>query len=96
MNAHLLGDAFMGTSNRPNPFGTAPRSGDVFRSCAREILQLTAENARLTEELARARVRNQDLTQSAELWIRLYEAQLARANGLARQTAALRMESPRS
>lgn len=86
----------MGTSNRPNPFSTAPWSGDVLRSCSREILQLSSENARLTEELARARVRNQDLMQSAEIWIRLYETQLARANRLAGQAAATATEGSRS
>lgn len=72
----------MGTANRTNaPAAALPRLGDPHRSCYREILRLSSQNARLSEELARARSRHQDLIQSAEIWIRLYEAQLARANG---------------
>jgi hypothetical protein len=47
--------------------------------CCQEIHTLTIENRRLRDELARARARQDDLTQSAEIWIRLYEAHLARA-----------------
>ena len=42
-------------------------------------MRLTNENARLANELTRARAVNEDLTRSAWIWIRLYEAQLARA-----------------
>ena len=34
----------------------------------------------LTEELSRVRQENQDLRQAADIWIRLYERQLTRAN----------------
>ncbi|HTM24387.1 MAG TPA: hypothetical protein VL225_04285 [Vicinamibacterales bacterium] len=57
----------------------ARRPGDEHRSCYREILRLSSENCRLLEELARVRARHEDLIRSAEIWIRLYEAHLARA-----------------
>ena len=86
----------MGTPNRPTTAGTAPRPADVHRSCCREILRLSSENARLTEELARTRARHEDLTRSAEIWIRLYETHLAQANRAAGRPAAAAMEAPRS
>jgi uncharacterized membrane protein YccC len=43
-------------------------------------LQLARENIRLLEENERLRRENQDLEASAEIWIRLYEAALARAS----------------
>jgi hypothetical protein len=46
----------------------------------RELLKLDAENARLAEEIKRLRDENQDLRDSAAIWIRLYERQLGRAN----------------
>jgi hypothetical protein len=45
------------------------------------ILTLTRENARLAEENHRLRQQYQDLAASTEIWIRLYEAALHRANG---------------
>ena len=45
------------------------------------ILTLTRENARLAEENHRLRLQYQDLAASTEIWIRLYEAALHRANG---------------
>lgn len=42
-------------------------------------VQLARENIRLLEENDRLRRENQDLAASAEIWIRLYEAALARA-----------------
>lgn len=41
---------------------------------------LARQVARLTEELSRVRQENQDLRQAADIWIRLYERQLTRAN----------------
>jgi hypothetical protein len=81
MNArYLSADAFETFSNRLNPAGPATtRSFGDHRACCREILRLTGENARLADELARARVTNEDLLRSTEIWIRLYEAQLGRA-----------------
>ena len=42
-------------------------------------VQLARENMRLLEENERLRSENADLAASAEIWIRLYEAALARA-----------------
>lgn len=53
----------------------ASRRGEQDR-----MLQLARENARLSEENAQLRRRSQDLAASAEMWIQLYEAALARAN----------------
>jgi hypothetical protein len=41
------------------------------------------ENARLRRELDRLQEENDDLRKSADIWIRLYERQLARAKMLA-------------
>jgi len=46
------------------------------------ILTLTRENARLAEENSKLRQQFQDLTASTDIWIRLYEAALERANGV--------------
>jgi hypothetical protein len=43
-------------------------------------VELARENMRLLEENERLRQENADLAGSAEVWIRLYEAALARAN----------------
>ena len=43
-------------------------------------VELARENMRLLEENERLRQENTDLAGSAEMWIRLYEAALARAN----------------
>ena len=43
-------------------------------------VQLVRENAHLAEENERLRCENASLAASAEMWIRLYEAALARAN----------------
>ncbi len=51
------------------------------------ILTLTRENARLAEENHRLRQQYQDLAASTEIWIRLYEAALHRANGTAAMPA---------
>ena len=50
----------------------------------RELVRLDAENARLADEIKRLRDENQDLRDSAEIWIRLYERQLGRANDATR------------
>jgi hypothetical protein len=46
----------------------------------RERDDLRAENARLAAEVERLRQDNKALRESAEIWIRLYENQLSRAN----------------
>jgi hypothetical protein len=45
------------------------------------ILTLTRENARLAEENNKLRQQLQDLSASTDIWIRLYEKALDRANG---------------
>ena len=45
------------------------------------ILTLTRENARLADENNRLHQQYQDLLASTDIWIRLYEAALDRANG---------------
>ena len=54
------------------------RALEEHRACRREIQRLTMENARLAVELERLRGLHDDLRGSAEIWIRLYEAQLGR------------------
>jgi hypothetical protein len=49
-------------------------------SLRRDRERLSAENARLSHEIERLRQENQDLRAAAEIWIRLYENQLSRAN----------------
>ena len=46
------------------------------------LVTLTRENARLAEENHRLHQRYQDLAASTDIWIRLYEAALDRANGV--------------
>lgn len=55
------------------------------------ILTLTRENARLAEENHRLHQQYQDLSASTEIWIRLYEAALERAQGV---VGALPAQSP--
>ena len=45
------------------------------------LLTLTRENARLADENHRLHQQYQDLLASTDIWIRLYEAALDRANG---------------
>ena len=52
-----------------------PKVDDQIRA-----VELARENMRLLEENERLRQENADLAGSAEMWIRLYEAALARAN----------------
>jgi hypothetical protein len=54
------------------------RALEEHRACRREIQRLVMENARLAVELERLRGLHDDLRGSAEIWIRLYEAQLGR------------------
>lgn len=64
-------------------------------ACRKEIQRLTSENGRLRQELATARMRQEDLANSAEIWIRLYEAHLARARNRGMSCTTL-PELPRS
>jgi hypothetical protein len=93
MNAHVMGDAVMPSSHSSNAVrATALRPEDTHQSCRREILRLTTENARLSDELARIRARHEDLTRSAEIWINLYETYVALAKRSAARSAAVSME----
>ena len=98
MNAsHHVGEAFDRTSNRSNTPGAAmPKSLGTHRACCREILRLTNENARLADELVRARATTEDLTKSTDIWIRLYEALLARARRSQTQASPPSTEVSRS
>jgi hypothetical protein len=55
---------------------------EEHRACRREIQRLNMENGRLARELEQLRGLNDDLRGSAEIWIRLYEAQLSRSRRL--------------
>jgi hypothetical protein len=57
-----------------------------IRRLSEHELRLAQENARLTEENRRLRVVCDDLAASSELWIRLYEAALARQSIDSRNT----------
>lgn len=58
------------------------RQGDTIQQLRKRYSEVTALAARLVEECRRLRADNDDLRGSAEIWIRLYERQLDRANGL--------------
>jgi hypothetical protein len=53
------------------------------------MARLARENVRLTEENARLQQQYEALSASAEVWIRLYEAALDRANACAAQCQEL-------
>lgn len=69
----------MGMPKPTNVAAVLPSVG-LHHSCCREILRLNNENARLAGELAEIRAQHEDLTRSAEIWIKLYETYLALAN----------------
>jgi hypothetical protein len=66
-------------SKHPSLGAAALPAVGLHHSCCREILRLNAENNRLHDELTRIRAQHDDLTKSAEIWIRLYETYLALA-----------------
>lgn len=83
MNAlHLVGAKVRTTKASGGGAAAIERVLDEHRACRREIQRLTIENARLTGELERLRAAHDDLRGSAEVWIRLYEAQLQRTRTL--------------
>ncbi len=92
-----LEDAVAGISNRSNWVRSATmtslRDHQAYR---REIERLTRENARLADELTRVRSLHEDLTTSAGIWIRLYEAHLSRAREPEMQGSLTSMELLRS
>lgn len=71
-------------ATRPVPGGRARVDNDA------RCFFLERENAYLTQNNARLRLELQDLEASANAWIRLYEAALARANEAAAECARLR------
>jgi predicted RNase H-like nuclease (RuvC/YqgF family) len=84
MNAlHLVGDTAVGTIKPPSGAKAAMQQAlEEHRACRREIQRLNMENWRLASELEQLRALNNDLKGSAEIWIRLYEAQLSRTRRL--------------
>jgi hypothetical protein len=54
-----------------------------------ELERLSQEMLELRTEIARLRQDNQDLRESAKIWIRLCDSQLARANGAVAELAAV-------
>jgi hypothetical protein len=84
MNAfHLVGDTAVGTIKPPSGVKAAMQQAlEEHRACRREIQRLNMENWRLANELEQLRALNNDLKGSAEIWIRLYEAQLSRTRCL--------------
>jgi len=98
MNAtYFLGDAVVGTPNRTKGTAVAaPPLVGLHHSCCREILRMAEENARLRDELADIRGQFEDLTKSAEIWIRLYETYSALATRRAAELAAVTDSSSQS
>ena len=72
--------------------GFEPRLANVHARPNEDIrsLRLARENACLLLDNTRLRVEYEQLLSSTEIWIRLYEAALARANAAARECALLR------
>jgi hypothetical protein len=95
MNAiQLVGDTVVGTIKPPSGAGAAmQRALEEHRACRREIQRLNMENWRLASELEQLRALNNDLKGSAEIWIRLYEAQLSRTRCLEVRAAGAMGES---
>jgi predicted RNase H-like nuclease (RuvC/YqgF family) len=95
MNAfQLVGDTVVGTINPPSGVRAAMQAAlEEHRACRREIQRLNMENGRLASELEQLRALNDDLRGSAEIWIRLYEAQLTRTRRLEQNDAAAGSES---
>jgi hypothetical protein len=67
--------------------GPLPRRQEGADSMRRRYSELTRLAARLVDECRRLRCDNDDLRGSAEIWIRLYERQLERANALEKTPA---------
>jgi hypothetical protein len=84
MNAsYTAGDVVVDTPKlSTNVSAAIKRALEEHSACRSEIQRLAIENARLSAELARARARNDDLTRSAEIWIRMYERLVARTTPL--------------
>lgn len=91
MNApYFIGDAVVVSPNRPKAtVVAAPPLVGLHHSCCREILRMAEENARLRDELAEVRGQFEDLTKSAEIWIRLYETYASLATRRAAELAGM-------
>ncbi len=75
------------TLERYMPTPKYPRQGMVGRAAVgenerlrRELERISIENRNLARELARLRDAHEDLSESALIWIQMYERQLDRAN----------------
>ncbi len=64
------------------------RQRNEVDSLRKRYSEVTALAARLVEECRRLRGDNNDLRGSAEIWIRMYERQLERANSLERRASS--------
>ena len=72
----------------PERAADLPQQGE--ESLRRELAARNADNARLAAEVRRLQEENQDLRDAANIWIRLYERQLARANEAVQHAAIAR------
>ncbi len=75
------------TIERYMPTPKYPRQGMVGRAAVgenerlrRELERISIENRNLARELTRLRDAHEDLSESALIWIQMYERQLDRAN----------------
>ena len=69
-------DVDLDDSRRPVSGTSSTHAGHHYRAVRAHdpTFELSVENARLREEIARLRHENDDLRASADLWIRCYEA----------------------
>lgn len=79
------------TARLEQALGLTLAEGDKLRS---ERERMREENIRLAREIGRLAQENQALRESAEIWIRMYENQLERANEALRQLAACTENRP--
>ena len=75
---------------RIGPERAADLPQQAQESLRRELAARNADNARLAAEVRRLQEENQDLRDAANIWIRLYERQLARATEAVQHAAIAR------
>lgn len=66
----------------------APSGNDELQNLTRRYDELTTIAVQLIEECSRLRAENDDLRASAEIWIKMYEHQVDRANSFEQQLHA--------